>query len=332
MCGIFGAASLTGMFGRNDYDRFVASTEIVRYRGPDAGGVLATDLRGDISHNPERFQVFFGHRRLSIIDLDERSNQPLKDGPDLAITFNGEIFNYVELRDELRALGHTFSTASDTEIILKLYRQFGEAGFCRMNGMWAFAILDRRKCRVILSRDRFPIKPLYYIHTARVLLFASEIKQLLPFLDTQEINRPALSAYLEQGLLDHTEGTFYRHVYALKPRHNLIVDLRKGAVQEEPYWDFSTDPDALRSPAEVVERFRELFVDCVRIRLRSDVKVAGLLSGGLDSSSIVTIANQLHGDLETYSAISYNSRFTEERFISILCNATGIRNTMLPLD
>src|SRR5262249_22385856 len=138
--------------------------------------------------------------------------------------------------------------------------------------------------------------------------------------------------YLEQGLLDHTEGTFYRHVYALKPRHNLIVDLRKGAVQEEPYWDFSTDPDALRSPPEVVERFRELFVDCVRIRLRSDVKVAGLLSGGLDSSSIVTIANQLHGDLETYSAISYNSRFTEERFISILCNATGIRNTMLPLD
>jgi asparagine synthase (glutamine-hydrolysing) len=332
MCGIFGAATVAGPFGRNDYDRFVALTDLVRYRGPDAGGYMAADLRGKTKHNPERFHLFFGHRRLSIIDLDERSNQPLHDGSDLVITFNGEIFNYVELRDELRAVGHNFSTASDTEVILKLYRQFGEDGFDRMNGMWAFAILDRRRSQLVLSRDRFSIKPLYYIHTASGLFFASEIKQLLPLLDRQEIDDAALSAYLEQGLVDHNDGTFYRHVSNLKARHNLVLDLHSGSVQQKPYWDYSNDPDALRSPSEVVEKFRDLFVDSVRIRLRSDVKVAGLLSGGLDSSSIITIANQFHGNLETYSAVAYNTRFTEEHFINILCNATGIRNTKLSLE
>jgi asparagine synthase (glutamine-hydrolysing) len=331
MCGIFGAASLAGPFDRGDYDRFVALTDLVRYRGPDAGGYLPADLRAEAWRNPERFQLFFGHRRLSIIDLDERSNQPFYDGPDLAITFNGEIFNFLELREELRGLGHEFSTASDTEVILKLYRQFGESGFDRMNGMWAFAILDRQRSRLILSRDRFSIKPLYYTKTARGLFFASEIKQLLPLLDQREVNRTALSTHLEQGLVDHNEGTFYRHTYTLKSRHNLVLDLRSGSMQQKAYWDYSNDPDALRSTAEVVEKFRELFIDSVRIRLRSDVKIAGLLSGGLDSSSIVTVANQFQ-DLETYSAVSYNTEFTEERFIDILCNSTRILNTKLTLE
>lgn len=331
MCGIFGAVALTGRFDHDDYATFVAATDLVRYRGPDASGYLAAELRGGIKHSPDRFQVFFGHRRLSIIDLDERSNQPLHDGADLVITYNGEIFNYVELRDELRALGHRFSTESDTEVILKVYRQFAEDGFDRMNGMWALAILDQRHSRVILSRDRFSIKPLYYIHSGDRIFFASEIKQLLPFLDQREINANALSIYLEQGLVDYNDGTFYGHVYSIKPRHNLVLNLRKGVIQQKPYWDYSLDPDALRSPADVVDKFRELFVDSVRIRLRSDVPVAGLLSGGLDSSSIVTVANKYHGNLETYSAVSDNTRFSEERFIAILCDATGIRNTKLPL-
>ena len=331
MCGIFGAASLAGTFDRRDYDRFVALTNLVRYRGPDATGYLAADLCYKVRHNPERFFLFLGHRRLSIIDLDARSNQPLLDGQDLIITFNGEIFNYLELRDELQALGHTFSTPSDTEVILKLYREFGEEGFDRMNGMWAFALVDLRQCRLILSRDRFSIKPLYYFQTSRGLFFASEIKQLLPLLDRRELNPAAMSAYLEQGLVDHTEETFYKHIYSLKPRHNMVMDLRTRSVQCKPYWDYSVDPDALRSPSEVVEKFRELFVDSVRIRLRSDVKVVGLLSGGLDSSSIVTVAQRFQ-NLETYSAVARNTPFTEEPFIATLCNAIGIRNTKLSLD
>lgn len=332
MCGIYGVASLGEPFGRKDYDRFVALTDLVRYRGPDAGGYYAACLREASRNSPERFDVFFGHRRLSIIDLDERSNQPLHDGSDLIITFNGEIFNYVELREELLALGHTFHTASDTEVILKIYREFGEDGFDRMNGMWAFAILDRPRRRLVLSRDRFSIKPLYYTQNARGFFFASEIKQLLPALDGREVNPRTLAAYLQQGLVDHSDETFFKNIYAVKPRHNLILDLEAGAVRQTPYWDYSADPDALRSPADVVEKFRELFVDSVRIRLRSDVNLAALLSGGLDSASIVAIANRSHTGLSTFSAVSDSPAFSEERYVDIFCRATGTSNTKLAVD
>lgn len=332
MCGIFGAVAPVEPFGRKDHNRFVELTDIVRYRGPDAVGWHAASLRDARVNNRERFDVFLGHRRLSIIDLDERSNQPMRDGSDLVISFNGEIFNYVELRAELKALGHTFRTASDTEVILKIYREFGQGGFARLNGMWAFAILDRSRFRVILSRDRFSIKPLYYTQNQRGFFFASEIKQLLPLLDTRNVNQHALATYLRQGLVDHNDETFFNGIYSVKPRHNLTLDVDSGALSQAPYWDYSADADALRSPAQVIDQFRALFEDSVRIRLRSDVNVAALLSGGLDSSSIVAVGSRGNGGMTTFSAVCRNTRFSEDRHIDVVCDATGSRNTKVLID
>jgi asparagine synthase (glutamine-hydrolysing) len=332
MCGIYGAVALAEPFGRKDFDLFVELTNLVRYRGPDAGGYHVVSLREGAESSRERFDVFFGHRRLAIIDLDERSNQPMCDGADLVITFNGEIFNYVELTEELRRLGHNFRTGSDTEVILKLYREFGEDGFDRMNGMWAFALLDKRRHRLILSRDRFSMKPLYYTRTDRAIFFASEIKQLLPVAKERTVNQRTLATYLQQGLVDHSEETFFGGVYAVKPRHNAILNLRSGALRQAPYWDYSCDPDAFGSPAQVVEKFRALFEDSVRIRLRADVNVAALLSGGLDSSSIVSVASRFHAKLSTFSAIPSTAEFSEERYVDAFCGATGSPNTKVILD
>src|SRR5712692_7955051 len=230
MCGIFGAVRLRGLFEPASFAPFVRLTDVVSYRGPDDSGYLAANgkegrvLAGVVPNAP--FDLFLGHRRLSIIDLSAAGHQPMTDGKGRWIVFNGEIFNYVELREELKHCGCEFATGTDTEVILKLYDIFGESAFDRLNGMWAIAIADLPARRVVLSRDRFSIKPLYVLAQDDEFYFASESKQLLPLVPKREPHLGVLSTFLAQGLLDHSQDTLFRGITRVPPKTNLTVSLQ----------------------------------------------------------------------------------------------------------
>ncbi len=326
MCGFFGAIRFEGYFGRDDYDKFLRLTDMVSYRGPDASGYRAFTLRGADTRVSDgaQFSVFFGHRRLSIIDLSPAGTQPFTDDEDLWIIFQGEIFNYVELREGLIGRGYRFKSQTDTEVILKVYREYGEAGFDQLNGMWAFAILDVRRRRVVLSRDRFAVKPLYLHHDGDAFYFASEIKQLVPIVKGLRVNRRTLFTYLRQGIVDHTDETFFAGIHQARARHNMVLDLASGSVGQTRYWDYDRTP-LFDSDAHNEERFRDLFVDAVKIRLRSDVPVGCMLSGGLDSSSIAVVANTILGQgITCYAVVAEDRRYSEERFVDVLAAERGM--------
>ena len=328
MCGIFGAVRTRGSFNATDYAQFRKLTDLVTYRGPDGFGYLAADVKSGKLQDQHQFDVFFGHRRLSIIDLSNKGLQPLTDGSGIWITFNGEIFNYVELRAELINAGHRFDTKTDTEVIIKLYHEHGPAGFHKLNGMWAFALLDLPKHQLVLSRDRFSIKPLYYTQCDGDLHFASEIKQLLPLLKRIEVNHKVMSSFLSQAVADHTSSTFFDGVLQLPPKHSMKIDLDSGRTEVSQYWDYRQSEITTSDVA--LEEFRHLLVDSVRIRLRSDVKCGVLLSGGLDSCTIACIVHDVLGtDVGTYSVVSATPGFSEEAFVEMLVREKGLSNMRL---
>jgi asparagine synthase (glutamine-hydrolysing) len=321
MCGIFGAVRLKGFFEHQDFSKFTNHTNLVAHRGPDAVGVLGINTSlGNI--NNEQFDIFLGHRRLSIIDLSADGNQPMRFN-NLIITYNGEIFNYIELKEELQSIGAVFSTKSDTEVILQLYQYYGEKSFEKLNGMWAFVLVDLDKKRVIVSRDRFSIKPLFFHKTATEYFFASEIKQLLPLLKSVEPNKNALFNFIQQNLVDIKNESFFKDIFRIPAKNNFIIDLNSGNNYLEKYWDYTSEEKLNEN--ENYEKFSELFYDSVKIRLRSDVEVGALLSGGLDSSSI-TVAAQKYcaNSIKAFSVISGDKKISEEKFIDILINEKQI--------
>lgn len=327
MCGIFGALDFEGFFSPDDYPRFVGLTDMVAYRGPDASGYERLCVKVPHANPANLWDAFLGHRRLSIIDLSEAGRQPMTDGRGRWIIFNGEIFNYIELRQELAALGHTFNTATDTEVLLGIYSQYGPEGFARLNGMWALAVVDLPGRCVVLSRDRFSIKPLFYTLQGRRVYFASEIKQLLPMQAQRRMNTQVMQAYLSQSLLDHTAETFFEGVHRVPAKSSLLLSMDDGAITTHKYWDHSLE--ATGTFEQSAERFRELFEDSVRIRLRSDVTVGSLLSGGLDSSAVATLCRQAGASVETFSVVSDDQRFSEEVYIDSVTRQTGVPNHKL---
>lgn len=325
MCGIFAAINPTGYFNRNDFDRFTAMTSLVNYRGPDASGYLALNLKNGIAGDCERFDVFLGHRRLAIIDLSTSGLQPMRGMRRTWLAFNGEIYNYLELKQDLAA-NFSFRTQTDSEVILASYEIHGPEAFRQFNGEWAFAIADMESRRVILSRDRFSIKPLYEYRKGACSFYASEIKQLLPLMSSVRLESETMFAYLNQGLLDCNEQTFISGVRQLKPKHYVVVPMDDGAIDERRYWDYS-----LTAPSsdlyDLIQEFRALMTDSVRMRLRSDVPVGALLSGGLDSSTLALLADRINpGGATTYSVVSDNPAFSEAKFVDILADHCGIRN------
>ena len=252
------------------------------YRGPDDAG---TCVDGPVG---------LGHRRLSIIDLGG-GHQPMSDHTgSLSIVFNGEIYNYREIRKQLAASGHTFRTESDTEVILQLYAAYGERCVDWMNGMFAFAIWDRSRRALVLARDRMGVKPLYYASTPTAFVFASEVKAIFASgLLTAECREEALTEYL---LFRQVAGddTLFRGVKSLPPGCTMTV--RAGAVTIRRYW--SPRPEAPPEPidfAQAVGTFKDLFEDAVRLRLISDVPVGTFCSGGVDSSLVTAVAARLKG-------------------------------------
>jgi asparagine synthase (glutamine-hydrolysing) len=275
VCGIFGLVTKAGPV---DADQVGRLTDLVAHRGPDGRGVR-------VSGN-----VGLGHRRLAIIDLSEDGAQPMRDTRyPIWITYNGEIYNYLELRAELEALGVVFRTASDTEVLLAAYVCWGEKCLKRFNGMWSFAIHDERDNTLFCARDRFGVKPFYYINTPTAFAFGSEIRQLLPLIERRIADDDLVRDFLVCGLTDHTNRTFFEGVEKLASGHMLRVDVSTGQFKVERYYSLVprlTDIDDQKTPSLV----RDLLDDATRLRLRSDVRVGTCLSGGLDSSTVATLA------------------------------------------
>lgn len=318
MCGIFGAISWERPY--RDPEPFRKATDRVAHRGPDGSGTVCLTRQG--AEDPNSFQVFFGHRRLSILDLDEAANQPMEESG-YWIVYNGEIFNYIELRNELKQAGYTFRTDGDTEVVLQGYRHWGCDVFNRLNGMWSIALFDPQLQEVVLSRDRFSIKPLFILRQEGQLMFASEIKQLLPFLDKSRVNEGVLFQFLAQSLTDHTADTFFRDIQRFPASSYNRISLKDGSAIEQPYW--TPVLTTFSSQDDFEEAFRALFIDSIRLRLRSDVPLGTLLSGGLDSSAItVLIKEHLNPEIRSFSVVSDSKRYSEERFIDMVAQHSKV--------
>lgn len=300
MCGIAGIISGTGPVNPDDLRKMNAC---VRHRGPDGEGLYIKE------------NVGFGHRRLSIIDLSERAAQPMSYGTDLTITYNGEIYNYIEIREELVRKGYTFESDSDTEVILAAYQEYGTECTHRFNGMWAFAIHDLKNKSVFLSRDRFGVKPLYYCEVSGTFVFGSEIRQLLTRLPSRRVNRQILFDYVFLGYHHHTSDTFFDGIKTLDAGHNLVFDLTRGEYEIKQWYKLNSRDDLKGlSFADTQALFKRTIDDAIKLRLRSDVKVGTCLSGGLDSSYISAVA------AEEYS------RRSGEKFMAITAKSIERQN------
>ncbi|HEX9936340.1 MAG TPA: asparagine synthase (glutamine-hydrolyzing) [Longimicrobium sp.] len=278
-----------------------------------------------------------GHRRLSILDVSPAGHQPMSyDGGRLWIAYNGEVYNYLELRAELEALGHAFATHTDTEVILAAYRQWGKACLSRFNGMFALALYDRAARTLFLARDRFGVKPLYYwASPAGFVAFASEIKEFagLPGWRPRP-NGQRTYDFLNWRVTDHTRETMFEGVFQLRGGECMELEVGApappaGAPLPAQRW-YELHPAPFEgSFADASERFRELLVDSVRLRLRADVPVGTCLSGGLDSSSIVCamdalLAERGGGVQKTFSACAHEARYDERAFIDEVVRATRV--------
>ncbi len=302
MCGINGFIDpkLGSEEAKKVLDRMLWSTH---HRGPDHTGRWHKD------------DVHLGHNRLSIIDLSEEANQPFQRD-ELIMIHNGEVYNYLEIRQELEKIGHLFRTKSDTEVILAAFQEWGKDCVSRFVGMWAFVIYDTRDKSLFASRDRFGIKPLHYIKEGERFYFSSEMKALRSSpLFKKEVNERQVALGLQLGMLSHGDESYYQQVKNLKPGHNL--SLKDGQIRTWQYWDVRLFQVDDRPYDEKVGSFRELFMDSVKLHLRSDVPLGTCLSGGLDSSSIASAVSKLSPGQEfhTFSIYYEKEGFDERRWM-----------------
>src|SRR3954451_5335366 len=294
MCGIAGTLNRDGPVEPQLVERMC---ETLAHRGPDSRGLVSDD------------GVAIGVARLAVIDL-EGGAQPIasEDGA-VVVVCNGEIYNYRELRDELAERGHRFSTRSDTEVIAHLYEELGDACVERLRGMFAFAIWDRRARRLLLARDRVGKKPLFYAERAGRLWFASEPRAILASEAVpREVDQEAIDLFLHYQVVPAPRSAFAA-IRKLEPAHTLTWS--DGLVSTRRYWKLSyRDGDAIPDEREACERIREALLEATRLRLRSDVPVGALLSGGVDSSSVVAAMARVSAQPpQTFSV-----RFADERF------------------
>lgn len=318
MCGITGA----WMFkeAKVDKTRFERMTASLAHRGPDGQGIWL-DATGEIA---------LGHRRLSIIDLSDQGNQPMQYGDGrFVITFNGEIYNYIEIRAFLEKEGFTFRSQSDTEVLLALYQAKGTKCLDYLDGMFALAIWDTRDRTLFCARDRFGEKPFYYRLDGQRMVFASEMKALFEFGVPRAINDKMLYTYFAYKSLQHSGfpgETFYQGITLLEPATYMLVHA-DGSVRKEKYWEIDINEQRSINEAEAIEGFSELLNRSISRRLRSDVSVGSCLSGGLDSSAIVTLIDKMNeGRFEqnTFSARFENFEKDEGHHMQKVIDITNV--------
>lgn len=323
MCGVAGGWARVGTAA--DGERLRRGLDAIRHRGPDDVGEFAWH---DSSSSA---RVDLGLVRLAILDLSPAGHQPMSHpGGRYTITFNGEITNYVEIREELVQLGETFVSEGDTEVLLKAWARWGLAVLDRLEGMFAFAILDHEQRTLSLVRDPFGIKPLFYTHLADRFVFNSELTGLLAAIGTTpRLDWQSAVDYLQWGAYDHTGSTFIEGVKQLPPGHHLVLDLVTGAATEPTrYWMPSVAETFNGSYHDAVDSVRMLFLDSVRRNLRSDVPLGIALSGGVDSSAIVGAVRHLEPEqpIDAFSFIAPDFPDSEHEWIARVAHVVGARS------
>ncbi|MCI5134673.1 MAG: asparagine synthase (glutamine-hydrolyzing) [Candidatus Electrothrix sp. AW2] len=332
MCGIAGFASSASDRTDLNHQTLLLMRDSLIHRGPDDAGIKlfnAVDGRQNIA-------VGLAHRRLSIIDLTQAGQQPIsnEDGT-IWITYNGECYNYQQLLQELTKEGHIFSSATDTEVLVHGYEQWGMDGLLkRLNGMFAFALWDQQNKELLLARDRLGKKPLYYLQKGDLLVFASEIKAFEAggFLDKQDIDPAALIQFWSYGYTTGTR-TMYKGVRRVLPGHYLIW--KDGNISIKEYWDvkFGLDSFSKRRIDDLADELEALLTDAVRIRLIADVPVGIFLSGGIDSSLIASLAAQVTGhSIRSFSIGFAERKFDETQYARAVADHLGIENTLLRVE
>lgn len=333
MCGIAGIVSSS----RLDLSNLFDMTLVQKHRGPDDSGHLFFDgqsvspvvnTAAQLGRAPIG-QVALGHRRLAIVDCSPAGRQPMSYGNGRYwITYNGEVYNYVELRNELELAGCTFVSGSDTEVILAAYATWGEACFARFNGMWALAILDTEMRQILLARDRFGVKPMHYCSRDGLLVFASEIKGVLAFPQIPaRLNHGVALDYFTHEVVNRGTETFLRDIVCLPPGHLALVSLdRPEHIVAREFWRLTPVRDKLDFDS-ACGRFREILESSVALRMRSDVPVGSCLSGGLDSSAIVCLMARLfpQTQVQTFTAGFDDPRFDESHWATMVSSDIGAK-------
>ncbi|MDI6775223.1 MAG: asparagine synthase (glutamine-hydrolyzing) [Verrucomicrobiota bacterium] len=296
MCGIFG---FCGFAGRTlPAMALRACTRLMKHRGPDGQGDVGWTATGDLwrEGSPAELALALGHRRLAIFDLSSAGAQPMRDSRGRWIVFNGEIYNFQELRRDLEAVGYGFSSGTDTEVILAAYDRWGTDCVKRFNGMWAFALYDPGRKGLFCNRDRLGVKPFYYARQPNAFCFASEVGPIFTALNKPvQVDRGELARYLVSDASDDGPNTLYRGILELRGGHTLWLDTDSGESKLWRYWDLPEEPDLDMDDGQVLDRFSEILEDAVRLRLRADVPVAITLSGGIDSSAVTVAARRSGG-------------------------------------
>ena len=344
MCGI------TGIYSMNtseiDKGLLLKMNNKIRHRGPDDEGYFLSNTKKgsfDFAFGEETQEELksslitlnkcnyaslgLGFRRLSIQDLSVKGHQPMTDTEErVVIVFNGEIYNFIELREELKTKGYSFNSLTDTEVILNAYLEWGEECVHRFNGMWAFALWDIEKEKLFCSRDRFGIKPFYYSIKNHQFVFASEIKALLESFPAK-INKDTLCKYFYYDEIDTSSDTFFEGITQLSPGHSLTI--KKGDLKVKSYYTLEKKIKPIQN--NPVKGFFEKFRKAVRLRLRSDVSVGFALSGGVDSSSIVGMAHNISGKerKDTFSIVYPGTAIDESTYIDAVIQKTQFNNYQL---
>lgn len=323
MCGING-------FNFKDESKIIQMNEKLKHRGPDGQGFFSEE------------NLSMGHTRLSIIDVAKSGSQPMfyskqnagcsKDfnsenikNSKLSITYNGEIYNYIEVKKELEDFGYIFSTNSDTEVILAAYDKWGKECVSRFNGMWAFSIHDKNKDILFCSRDRFGVKPFYYFHNKDKFVFSSELKSILTHdnlkINKEEnINKDSLSLYISNDFIP-APMTIYKNVFKLEAGNNLVLDLSGNKVETERYYFLPKYKPSL-DKKESVREIRRILSDATKLRMRSDVEVGSFLSGGVDSTTVVSeMKKNGSGDNVNTFSIGFDGKYDETKFVKIATNS-----------
>ncbi len=364
MCGITGAISLN--HGPLQVERLKSMVDVIAHRGPDDAGYLVwqigahpplgqdfTDSQfqdicpllpvidspaGQNGLHSEKWNLFFGHRRLSVIDLSPRGHQPMCDkSHQIWLIYNGEIYNFREIRQELKALGSHFSSSSDTEVIIHAYHEWGTDCIHRFNGMFALALYDSRDQKVWLARDRYGIKPLYYALTNEgTFLFGSEIKSILAYLpETPDVDLAALNEYFSfQNIL--SDRTLFSGIQLLPPGHCLELDLSYvtlnpnligGQISKTQYWDFDFGQEMNAPAKELEDQLYNLLTQAVKRQCVSDVPVGSYLSGGMDSGTVSAITASAFGRISTFTigfdlseATAHELHFDERELATYMAN------------
>jgi len=340
MCGINGIFS-----GDIRYKQKIRRlNELLKHRGPDDEGFVLINTNTNVFEgfsgddsipfikqkfkniteaDLSRGDLVFGHRRLSIIDLSEGGHGPMCDSSGtIWITYNGEIYNYIELREELLSLGYKFRTSSDTEVIINSYIEWGEDCLNRFNGMWGFALWDGNKKNLFLARDRFGVKPLYYISIPGLFAFSSEIKPLALILDSIEMDETRIPFFILYGNRLNTKDTYFKNINSVQPAHYLT--LMDGNIVYKQYYDIQNTGQLNKSEDEICGMLDSLLLDSVKLRFRSDVPVGTCLSGGFDSTGIVSFSTEIKKEgIETFSAVWSDKESDESKYIDIVNETFG---------